>query len=138
MEINPFIRLRKELKDCPPESWDETTGELITEADGELIPSLEQLVQASRRADQVEALAKIAVCERLGMTVTAWKDDGYAVYATQSDALLSAIHDVRAQSLKPNRQWAIHVRPGALENSLLDQSAFLFPGESSQHAFYPL
>lgn len=73
MEISPFISLSPSAKDCPPESWQH--GNLLG-SDREMT---NQILQ-SRQADQDDAQLKVKLCEALGMTVAAWKGNGFTVY----------------------------------------------------------
>jgi Fe-S-cluster containining protein len=51
IEINPHIQLRRDYKDCPPETWDED-GPAIYRNGRMINAELAQLIERSRQADQ--------------------------------------------------------------------------------------
>lgn len=93
MEINPFIELIPESKDCPPVAWEE--GEILV-SDRVLEPVMSRNIASSRAADRSDAIAKTAVCEELGITVAAWKYNGLAIYSPVREDLLAAITKVKS------------------------------------------
>ena len=109
IEINPHIQMRPELKDCPPEAWDETSP--LAYRDGRLVnEDLLRLVEQSRQADRDEIAAKAEVCRRLGIDVAALKGDGFATYLPDSDTLLATIEDVvsgRSATVPGLQNWGL-------------------------------
>lgn len=118
IEINPHIQMRRELKDCPPEAWEETGPAAYR--DGRLVnDDLLRLVEQARQADRDEIGAKAEICRRLGIDVAALKGDGFATYLPDSHTLLATIEDVVSGSsaIVPGLQnWGLHAtRPEILD-----------------------
>jgi hypothetical protein len=91
MEISPFISLSPSAKDCPPESWQH--GNLLG-SDREVT---NQILQ-SRQADRDDAQLKVKLCEALGMTVAAWKGNGFTVYMPTAERMLTAIEGLGSRA----------------------------------------
>ena len=118
MEINPFIKMIPENKDCPPVAWEE--GEVLV-SDRVLEPVMSRNIASSRAADRSDAYAKVAICEALGITVAAWKADGFAIHAPAKETLLDAIASVRALGkAAPDSNWTVKT-----ENSILKEKLTL-------------
>lgn len=136
-EMNPFVAFRKEHKDCPPDAWVASGAH----ADGH--PSddaLAQLIEAARTANVVDAAAKIAVCERLGLAVTAWRGNGYAIHTPEIDEFQAAIRlvDAMAEPAPKRLSWQIQVDGAAITRALCDLKASLFSGDADRHRFISL
>ncbi|GLO50718.1 Fe-S oxidoreductase [Pseudomonas putida] len=113
VEINPHIPLRPGSKDCPPEAWQQ--GPELIHGRQLVDAGLEELVQASRQADRDDIAAKVAVCQALGMTISALKGNGFTAYLPDMGAFSAAL----AQVPEADRaQWALHVEDAALVASL--------------------
>jgi Fe-S-cluster containining protein len=139
MEVNPFVAFRTDQKDCPPEAWETSLENEVIQADGQLIPSIGQLVEASLRADQADALAKVLICEELDLMVTAWKGSGYVVHTPSADDLLAAISRVSTQQRSPGKKWFVRVHDQGLADKLRDTQAQLYPAHSDdRHVYIPL
>lgn len=136
MEVNPFVAFRTDQKDCPPEAWDVSQENEVIQANGQLIPSIEQLVEASRRADQADALAKVLICEDLDLRVTAWKGCGYVIHTPVADDLLAAISRVSAHERPPEKQWFIRVHEQKLADELRNMQAQLYRAHSDDRYLY--
>lgn len=91
-EINPFVALSPENKQCPPEAWQHAPlqrhGVLVDEVTRELVAE-------SRRMSESEAEARVRLCEALGLNDAALANEGFVVYSPESDALRAAIDQVR-------------------------------------------
>ncbi|SDH59589.1 YkgJ family cysteine cluster protein [Pseudomonas panipatensis] len=124
MEINPHIPLRAENKDCPAQVW-ETGPELIV--GGQLVDAqLAELIERSRQADREEIAAKAAICQRLGISTSALKGDGFTSYLPQREAFLDALNEVQAQSPEQSEaDWALHVSNAALARQLEETGAMI-------------
>jgi Fe-S-cluster containining protein len=139
LEINPFTTFGTDQKDCPPEAWDASQGEEVIQADGQLIPSIKQLVEASRRADQSEALTKVRICEELDLRVTAWKGCGFVIHKPDADDLMAAIS--RASALQPSsaKPWSVRVHGQRLTDKLRQMQAELYPEDGDhRHLYIPM
>lgn len=116
MEINPFIALNPENKICPPEVWEQ--GEVFF-TDRIVDPVLDDQVERSRQADRDDAQAKIAVCEAMGISVAAWKDNAMAVYLPDRTSLLEAIHHYDAgMRVSTSHEWKIRIDDPELRQQL--------------------
>jgi Fe-S-cluster containining protein len=104
MEINPFIKLNPLSKDCPPPAWE--GGEVLV-SDRVMEPVMSRNIESSRAADRSDALAKIAVCESLGLTTAAWKSKGLAIYEPSVIELLGAIRHVQNGNHELSTSWTI-------------------------------
>lgn len=137
MEINPHIPLRAEAKDCPPQVWDEGP-ELIV--GGRLVDTeLAALIERSRQADREEIAAKAAICERLGISVSALKGDGFTAYLPQRKAFLAALDAVRAQAPASSAaDWQLHVSSDDLARQLAETGAMIAALLADDCAFIPL
>lgn len=139
MEVNPFVAFRTDQKDCPPEAWDTSQENEVIQPNGQLVPSIEQLVEASRRADQADALAKVLICEELDLTVTAWKGCGYVIHTPGADDLVAAISRVSTQQRSPMKEWFVRVHEQRLIDELCDMQAQLYPADrEDRHSYIPL
>lgn len=139
MEVNPFVAFRTDQKDCPPEAWDTSQENEVIQPDGQLTPSIGQLVEASRRADQADALAKVLICEELDLRVAAWKGSGYVVHTPGADDLLAAIGRVSVQQQSLGKQWFVKVHKQTLADKLRDMQAQLYQAHSDdRHSYIPL
>jgi len=139
MEVNPFVAFRIDQKDCPPEAWETSQENEVIQPDGQLVPSIEQLVEASRRADQTDALAKVLICEELDIGITAWKGSGYVVHTPGADDLMAAIRRVSAQQQSSGKQWFVRVHEQTLADKLRDMQAQLYPAnDDDRHRYIPL
>lgn len=136
MEINPFVPFRPESKGCPAEAWDDVSGTVVMEADGRLTDPVRRTVEASRAADRADAADKIAICERLGLTVTGWRGNGFAIFTPNKDDLLAAIFGVRARPIPP-QEWTIQIHGASLERELRERGARLHDGRDGRHTFHP-
>jgi Fe-S-cluster containining protein len=138
MEINPHIPLNPNAKDCPPESW--TQGpELIV--GGTLVDTeLGRLIEQSRHADREDIGAKEAICQRLGIAVTALKGNGFVAYLPDMDAFAKAVVDLvdGNVSVAENLGWAFHVAGDAVVDTLQSAGAALVTGEPAGYMFIPL
>lgn len=106
MEINPFIELVPESKDCPPVAWE--AGEILV-TDRVLEPIMSRNIASSKAADRSDAATKVAICEELGFTTAAWKSNGLAIYAPDRIEMIAAIEVARRKSKVSNEDWTIHV-----------------------------
>ncbi|MDZ5604829.1 YkgJ family cysteine cluster protein [Pseudomonas sp. RP23018S] len=108
-EINPHIPLRTETKDCPAEAW-EQGPELIH---GQVLvdPALRALIEASRQADREDIGAKVAVCQRLGMTISALKGNGFTAWLPNMVAFAEALEHCPDGAGAP---WQLHVEDPTL------------------------
>ena len=139
MEVNPFVVFRIDQKDCPPEAWETSQENEVIQPDGQVIPSIKQLVEASRRADQAEALTKVLICEELDLRVTAWKGCGYVIHTPDADALMAAISRASVQQRSPGKQWSVRVHDQRLIDELHDMQAQLYPENGDdRHSYIPL
>jgi len=137
MEINPFITLRPEHKGCPPEAWQQ--GEVLF-TDRIVDPALQRQVNQSRQADRDDARAKVAVCEALGLTVAAWKEDALAVYLPDRVQLADAIARQDAGlAAAPAACWRVRVDTPGLSERLAVAGVALAPAAAAAgYTFYPL
>lgn len=136
MEINPFIDLKPEAKGCPPEVWE--TGEIIF-TDHVVDPLLARQIDQSRSADRQDATAKVALCEAMGMTVAAWKDDALAVYLPERARLTEAMQ--RLDAGDPPRapvNWSVRVDDPTLRQRLDDLGAEVAVAGSTDYIFHAL
>lgn len=134
MEVNPFIELKPEAKGCPPEVWQ--TGEIIF-TDHVVDPLLAQQIDQSRAADRQDAAAKVALCESLGMTVAAWKDNALAIYLPENARVAEAIQrfDAGAVASVP-ANWSVRVDDPALSQRLDDRGVELAAAGSTEYIFH--
>jgi Fe-S-cluster containining protein len=102
-EINPFVALVPESKGCPPEAWQKTPlqrqGVLVDE-------TTYQLVQQSRRANQLEAPLRTQICLELGLNSAALANEGFLIHAPESGALLAALQRIQAAPASPDAATA--------------------------------
>lgn len=136
MEISPFINLKPSEKACPPEVWGR--GEILC-SDRSVNPVLADQIEQSRIADRFDALAKVAICESMDMTVAAWKGDALAVYLPDRGELMAAIlrHDAGLKS-QASSQWRVRVQDHVLSHSLADRGTEFDRTESPKYIFHKL
>lgn len=129
-EISPFIPLSPSAKDCPPESWHQ--GNLL----GSDRVLTNQILQ-SQQADRDDAQLKVKICEALGMTVAAWKGNGFTVYMPTVDGMLAAIRGLDSPSQK-DFTWQIKVEDSVLQDTLEHRSFALERNASNDFIFHTL
>lgn len=138
MEINPHIPLRPEAKDCPPESWEQGPDLIVG---GQLADSeLGRLIEQSRQADREDIAAKEAICQRLGISATALKGNGFVAYLPDMEAFATAVMDlVDGTDVAPvNNGWTFHVAGDTVIETLNLAGAQLATGEPAGYMFIPL
>jgi Fe-S-cluster containining protein len=140
IEINPHIQLRRDFKDCAPETWDESGPAIYR--DGRMVDAkLALLIEQSRQADRDEIGVKAEICRRLGIDVAALKGDGFATYLPDVKKLLATMRDVMsgASALLPDPQdWSLHVSRAELAAWLMDMNASIKQALPAQGAFIAL
>lgn len=136
MEISPFISLNPAQKACPPEVWDE--GEIIF-SDRIVDPTLASQVDQSREADRNDAGAKVAICESMGMTTAAWKENALAVYLPERTVLINAIQNYDAGLHKTESpHWRVRVDDQGLRQHLGDIGVEVDASGCSDYIFHKL
>ncbi|WP_122279702.1 YkgJ family cysteine cluster protein [Pseudomonas syringae group genomosp. 3] len=136
VEINPFIPMEPESKACPPQVWE--AGEVIF-TDRIIDPVLERQVQESRSADRADALAKVAVCESLGLKVAAWKGNALAVYQPDRIKLIEAIDAYDSGiGTRLTAGWRVRVDNLDLINKLQRAGVALEAGGQQEYIFQEL
>lgn len=136
MEVNPFIALEPEAKECPSNAWSQPLGEQLIASDGQPPRALQQLIESSRQADREDAQAKVDICRHLGFTTAAWKGNGFTVFFPTGEQLRQAI-SLRGQEQAPEVQWKVraHGEP-VLEQ--LAQLGMQLTDEAPDHLFIAL
>lgn len=135
-EISPFIKMNAADKICPPEVWG--TGELI-HSDGGPTGVLPALIERSRANDRHDAQAKIAICESMGLTTAAWKDNALAIYLPDREQLMTSMREVAADGLSPGaREWSLRVDDPSLRRAIAEQEFAFDSGNDTGFIFYPL
>ncbi|RMP42532.1 hypothetical protein ALO95_200106 [Pseudomonas syringae pv. antirrhini] len=135
-EINPFIALAPEAKECPPESW-------IQDGDPDLADTETSqyagLIYRSRSADRQDAAIKLAVCDRLDFRSAGWKGDGLVVYQPSIETLLRAIEQSQNEkSIQPITQWTLVAATETLRRELLAKGLTVQSSSECSAAFVPL
>lgn len=121
MEINPFVDLVPESKDCPPAAWE--AGEVLV-SDRVMEPIMSRNIASSKAADRSDAGTKLAICEELGLTTAAWKGRGLAIYSPEREELLAAMNRVTTSGNANGASWTVrtddHDLCGYLNHSGMD------------------
>ncbi|MEX6674449.1 YkgJ family cysteine cluster protein [Pseudomonas sp. W2Oct36] len=138
MEINPFIELEPQAKDCPPEAWEPNT---IIISDASADPALSSLIQASRLADQNDAGLKISICNQMGINVAAWKAEAFVIHFPERDQFLEAVNG-QTSSFQGDQSdlgaWMLRVASPALCNELKNGQLALDEAEHPNYIFHAL
>lgn len=136
MEINPHIPLRPETKSCPPETWQ--TGEVLF-TDRIVDPTLARQVEQSRQADRDDAQAKINICEYMGLTTAAWKNNAMAIYQPDRHELMAALDACEVGTYEAaGKEWTVHVNQPELRQQLLDAHISLNDDNAPNYIFHAL
>lgn len=138
MEINPFIELKPENKDCPTDAWKQ--GDVIV-SDSGAEPTLASLIQVSRLADRVDARAKISICNRMGINVAAWKADALVIHFPARERFLEAINAEYSTSEDDASElgtWKLRVAPSPLRDELTQGQLALDEAENVNYIFHAL
>lgn len=138
MEINPFIELKPQNKECPSDAWEH--GEIIANDTGPEA-SLSSLVQVSRLSDRADARAKVAICNRLGLNVAAWKADALVIQFPAREQLLQAINaegETPAAATQALGEWKIRVGKPSLSEALARGELALDEVEHVNYTFHTL
>ncbi len=131
MEISPFIELKPQAKDCPPESWQQ--GSLLASDQG-----LAMLVQQSRQTDRDDARRKVAVCESLGLTVAGWKGNGLVIHQPSVETLLAACESAEVDANPTDQPWQIKAEDPPLRAYLNAQSVPMADSPSDDYIFHAI
>lgn len=134
-EINPHIPLNPAAKDCPPEVWED--GPLLIHGNSLVDPQLRDLIERSRQADRDDIATKAAICQRLGINVTALKGDGFTAWIPDTSLLLNALRETVAMPTDSG-EWAFQVSSESLRQELLTLGARLGGTAQSGGMFIPL
>ena len=93
-EINPFIELKPEQKECPPEAWG-SDKPLLMSAHRVVDPETFALIAKSRAADVSDAPAKARACADLAIDAAALANEGLVVYSPPVDLAIAALKRAR-------------------------------------------
>ncbi|MFB4390434.1 MULTISPECIES: YkgJ family cysteine cluster protein [unclassified Pseudomonas] len=119
VEINPFIKMNKDLKICPTEAW--SSGEIIY-SQSQPSEKYQTLIFASRNADHSEAERKVIISELLSLSTTAWKTDGIIVQFPTQIELLNAITESKNNLHAQPKEWRVQTYTPSVKSYLLDAS----------------
>lgn len=128
-EINPSIALNPAGKDCPPEVWGD--GPLLIHRERGVDPSVNALIEQSRQADRDDIARKVAICERLGIHVSAIRGNGFTAWLPDGQQWLQALASV-GEEAEPQVQWAFEVSGEHLAGALSELGLRL--GDSASHS----
>lgn len=118
-EINPFITLTPETKECPPESWIQDGNPELADTE---TAHYAGLIYRSRSADRDDAQAKLAVSERLNFVYAGWKGNGLVVYQPSIPALLQAIEQCQNDvGIASSSKWTFVTATETLRRELVDK-----------------
>ena len=135
MEINPYIPMRVSNKECPPDAW----GDHVLATDRAADTELDLAIETSRQADRADAVHKVALCQELGMTATAWKGNGFAIYFPARDVLLQAIQRLPATpALPPGTPWQLRVSDEGVRAKLAPLALAFDERETPDYLFHAL
>ncbi|AOI60185.1 YkgJ family cysteine cluster protein [Burkholderia diffusa] len=101
-EVNPFVPLMPDGKQCPPDAWQHaplTRGGTIVDA-----LTRENIVRA-REASAAETPLRARLCAALGIDTAAVANEGFAIHAPPADTLLAAL------SMLANARAAVPAEP---------------------------
>jgi len=89
-EINPFVALKRENKECPPEAWTEDLP--LLQRGGVLTDNvISRDIEKSRAADIFDAELKGRLCRALNVAHAALVHEAVLVYSPNTQTLLSAL-----------------------------------------------
>jgi Fe-S-cluster containining protein len=107
-EINPFIELKPELKECPPEAWTPDkpllmSGQHVVDA------ATFELIAKSRAADVSDAPTKARACLLLDIDAAALSNEGLVVHSPPMDLAIAALKRARENdgALEDVMQWKV-------------------------------
>jgi Fe-S-cluster containining protein len=93
-EINPFVPLMPEQKQCPPEAW--TPDRPVFAVNQQIVDATTMaLIQQSRDANCADTTAKALACAYLDIKVAALANEGFAIFSPHREAALSALRRAR-------------------------------------------
>jgi Fe-S-cluster containining protein len=93
-EINPFIELKPEQKECPPEAW-ASDKPLLMSAQRVVDPETFALIAKSRAADVSDAPTKARACADLDIDAAALANEGLVVYSPPGGLAIAALKRAR-------------------------------------------
>jgi Fe-S-cluster containining protein len=105
-EINPFVALKRENKECPPEAWTEDLP--LLQRGGVLTDNvISRDIEKSRAADIFDAELKGRLCRALNVAHAALVHEAVLVYSPNTQTLLSALSSTIAtdSSQAPAAHW---------------------------------
>lgn len=89
-EVNPFIELAPKLRRCPPEAWQHGGVPLIREG-SYVSPELTALIRSKLTRPVLDAPILEELCRKLGVSVAAMANEGYAAHSPTTSDLLEAL-----------------------------------------------
>lgn len=141
-EISPFVPLVPENKACPSDAWQkkplQRQGILVDE-------ETRQLIEQSRRAAEREASLRMQICLALGLNEIALSNEGFVIYAPESEALLAALGSIQTEPefADAATQWAFVSNRAETVDTLVSVGATARLAESTPathfryHGFFP-
>jgi Fe-S-cluster containining protein len=93
-EINPFIELKPEQKECPPEAW-ASDKPLLMRAQHIVDAETFARIAESRAADASDAPTKARACADLDFNAAALANEGFVVYSPPVDLAIAALKRAR-------------------------------------------
>ncbi|KVN55893.1 YkgJ family cysteine cluster protein [Burkholderia stagnalis] len=121
-EINPFVELAPEGKNCPPDAWQTTPllrgGMIVDEV-------TRRDIARSRATNEAEAPLRARVCAALGVETAAVANEGFVIHAPPADALLAALAGARAATAANDAaaQWTLLSNRAATVDALASTGA---------------
>jgi Fe-S-cluster containining protein len=93
-EVNPFVALDTEAKQCPPEAW--KGGPVLRNDEGEWTdPDLARAIVGMRDADARDAEIKARACAILDIATSGLSNEGVVIHAPTRERLLAALETAR-------------------------------------------
>jgi Fe-S-cluster containining protein len=107
-EINPFIELKLEQKECPPEAWS-ADKPLLMRAQQVVDAEIFALIAKSRAADVSDAGIKARACANLEIDAAALANEGLVIYSPPVALAIAALKRAREQDDESDDtlQWKV-------------------------------
>jgi Fe-S-cluster containining protein len=138
-EISPYVLFKRENKECPPEAWQGSSYKEIIDVTGRVAAPFQDAIAASRKDQRSSAYLKGVVCELLGISVAAWKGNGFTIFTPERGTFLDALEFSTSTHWVLGSEWQLRVHGVELASELFDTGHNLYTGnEADHHVFIPL
>jgi Fe-S-cluster containining protein len=140
-ELNPDRMIDPAARGCPDEAWSDMMPVLADDTGTVIEPGTTSTIVAAHCSHRDEAAAREFIASRLGIAVTALRNEGYAVWTPAPDALLAALHaalEADSEDDWPDWSWSFVSNRSATRSLIRSTGAeVVLPGAMPGFSYLP-